>query len=325
MKYIKKWKLVENSEFDIGIDRSEIEEIFIDLIDIGYEISINNSYLTSKGVLSKEKRWLSQYYPIISIILKKNSDNDSEIIYSKDFQKTSILDEINQSVFRLKSTVKEFNKDIKVLLSNKTTVTWVNIRIVFPLVKTSNPFNIIDIKENMTSNVKSFFTNGYYYGENRYYKLSDIWWMKLVNFIKIGPNLDPYRSKIYAKNINSEPEYRTDFFIKNLYDNKLSDNKNELNKILDQLISHLKKEISLTHSLNLNDIFVNKKDTQVGSTKLKIIEFIIGGELAFTIEPLYEPVELLDIKTTNILGFSKKVSKMTIYELSIGMRFNYKL
>ena len=79
MRYLSCFRLFESSEivesdFIINVTDDDIKDIFMEVVDIGYEFEINKFYLSNNSTFIS-RVGLDSFYPIISIRLDKNVDD----------------------------------------------------------------------------------------------------------------------------------------------------------------------------------------------------------------------------------------------------------
>lgn len=155
---------MKNSEtaFDFIINnREEIEEIFQDLIDIGYEFNIA-TYHTNGKFNKIEKQYLDKiksYYYGFEISLERKNLNDSDghhrngsFVYEEN---TNTLDEISKSIGRFKKTF-----EYKTYFSLRT-IDCINIRVIMGYHKNENIIYNIEKIQNYIENLDDRILDGF--------------------------------------------------------------------------------------------------------------------------------------------------------------------
>jgi hypothetical protein len=163
---------VKKSEaFDFITDnREEIEEVFQDLIDLGYEFKIS-TYHTNDNfseIRSKILDRIPSYYYGFEISLEKKTDSDSDernhrwdgsFFYEES---TNILDEIHKSIGRFKKT---YNYKIYYTLRNLNNI---EIRVIMGHHKNENILYNIEKIEKYILNLEDKEIDGYEIRPNWY-------------------------------------------------------------------------------------------------------------------------------------------------------------
>lgn len=155
--------ILENKDELLGrlsISDEDIEEIFVDLTDKGYELLIDSIYISLKtGEIFYDKNDVKYYYPGIEIKIDRFVDEkstdyrnwDGSVYYENDI---TILDEINSAIHRLKS---EFGDKSSIYYSFKN-INLFTIRLVFDKEESESPLD----KEKVKDVIRKLNTNDAY-------------------------------------------------------------------------------------------------------------------------------------------------------------------
>jgi len=326
MKYLKKWKLFESidlSDFEIKISDDEIKDIFMEMIDINYEFDINRFYLTDKGSSFTSKTGINSFYPIISIRLHKDIDDnqgdssnwDGSIYYE---DRSDILDTLSDSVYRLRNMV---GKSGKVSVAVRG-INDINIRIVLPFKKIDDAISIDVIDDILVKLLEKYrgvsdnsdFTN-------------------LINLYQTDPSLSTdLRNTGYKRSFDiypifyrgplniEEPSTTGDFIISKMLTDNEVDNKSHLSSIFGIIIREFLQ--------NINKVYPGCKLKSSGwaiadrhNNKYEILSK--DDTLILKIENYFEPIKEGDI----FLGkksFFKKRKKIfiSIFKMDINIKYN---
>lgn len=149
MNYIKSFKLfesVDNILQSLDISSDDLKDIFQDLIDEGFEYKIRDAYLTKSGTKYNTNELIDNYYPTLSITLKRDINNNDDIRNwdgSYYYEDKNIIEIIHHCINRLKSTLSD--QDVKILYSINN-INFINIRICISEKNPDVKLNINEIK-----------------------------------------------------------------------------------------------------------------------------------------------------------------------------------
>jgi hypothetical protein len=118
----------------------------MEMMDNDYKFNLSEIFLSKTGHTFNSKKGISEYYPIISISLKKeiNEESGDETNWNGSIyyeEKIEILDEINNSIATLKSHLSE---SARVLYSIRS-ISDIGIRIVLPFVSDESVISIEEL------------------------------------------------------------------------------------------------------------------------------------------------------------------------------------
>ena len=320
----------------INIDDNNIEEIFIDLVDNGYTLLIDQVYIsTSTGYPHRRKNDVKNYYPGIEIgldreITEESISNggkgdvrnwDGSIYFESDID---IIDSIYNSIHRVKS-----------MLSNKASVYYsirsvnhIEIRVIFDKEDNGSPIDYEEI-ENVIGGLQIEPTRN---DTERFrdldgqsiegYSISfDSSWRGDLHELKIAlrslPNTD----------INIFPELSgggllpSEWVIKKAISNGKSDNKEQLMSIFNIWVTKFFNKIK-SENVKLIPVSGQRKDNGY-----KIREEIPGQDEVKDLITIFYWYE--DIKTQNVVtkkgGFIRRETKnFEIYELYFRVKIENK-
>jgi hypothetical protein len=164
MKHIKKYRFfesVEEGEDDFFISEEDIKDIFIDLIDDGWNFGEDFKFFLTGNRKYKSNVGLSDYYPIhqfelISQVVDSDESYDGSIYYSD----TDHLDYLTKSLGMLKRLLGKGFK-IKYNINKTSDFLITKIRIIYPMVKGSQ-FNINEFF-NFVTEFNRQYRNDYYF------------------------------------------------------------------------------------------------------------------------------------------------------------------
>jgi hypothetical protein len=317
MKYLKKWKIfesVDKSDFGIGISEEDINDIFTEMMDMGYEINIERFYLTNKGNKFYKKIGIDNFYPIVSIRLKReineNSGDatnwDGSVYYDKN---NDILENINNSVDRLRSMVREF-ASVSVAFRS---INEIKIRIVLPFKRVYDGISIDVIDGILVELIRK------YQGVN-----DNADFTNLMNLYQTDLNQSMHlRSRsfditpIFDGPINTEkPSTPGDFIISKMLTDNEVDNKSHLSSIFGIIIREFLQ--------NINKVYPECKLKSIVDRHNNKYEILSkDNTLILEIKNYFEPIKEGDIFLGN-KSFFKKREKIfiSIFKLDINIKYN---
>lgn len=321
MKYLKSLKLYESSkeenEFNFGISEEDIKDIFLEIIDMGYEFTIHKYYLTSNGHSFDSKKGLSGYYPTMNIRLYKIKDEtkgepinwDGSIYYNEDID---LLDNIINSVSILKSSV---SKSTKVLYAIRG-IHDINIRIVNTYVELGYDTSIEFLDEKLEELISKNINNH----SNDFTNLKNLYRFDfgsstpfLRRTIHIEPKLDYTIRNIEDLN---NPETAGDWLLNRLsIDNNQTDNKKQLNSVFYSFMKKYHEEIG--DDIKLYSGIANDYGFKYGVYRSDIQS---DNKLA-DIVGYFEPYTSVTINSKKGLFKSKKSYNINIYKLEVEVKY----
>jgi hypothetical protein len=318
MKHLRSWSIFESvnkSDFNIGLSEIDIKEIFMEIVDMGYDLDIQKVYLTDKGRYFSSKVGLDNFYPIVSISLKKDIKLDTEIgdltnwdgsVYYTD---VDFMDTLSLSIGRLKNMCSD---KAKVLVSTRD-ITNINIRVVLPFKKLDDAISIDAIDDILVDLIRE------YTGFN-----DDADFTNLINLYQTDLSLSSPGYKrsfditpIFDGPVNTEePSTPGDFiFSRMLTDNEV-DNKNHLSSIFEIIIKEFLE--------NINKVYPGCKLKAIAGRHNNKYEISSKGDISILkIENYFET-----LKEGNIFlgkkSFFKKRNRVYIYvyKMVISVKYN---
>lgn len=318
--YVRKSK---DDFFDnIPISKNDLNDIFIDFLDLDYEVKIKQFYLTKTGHTFVSKKGVSGY-PVISISIKKEiseksgnvSNWDGSIYYE---EKQDVITNLNDSVSMLRSMIGD---SAKVLVAFRG-VGEIYIRIVQDFVKTDG-ISLHGIDSIIKETVESFTVTG-----DDKSRLINHYQAILTGFT----NPDISRS---SRDFEIVPLYTTllrrssykrpvelsegDYIVNNFLGNNHTDNKRHLMSVFDIIIetmkSNLKKkypEVKIRHVVSHQHYVEYEIYTENVPKNNKIA----------TIKYSYEPIdEGYVAKGKKKLFKSRDVKKVDIYKAEVDIKY----
>jgi hypothetical protein len=317
MRYLKHFKLfesIDDSDFMITLSDDDIKDIFMEIIDLGYEFNISKFYLTDKGSTFKTKAGINRFNPIISIRLDKyiddnygDSTNWDGSIYYEDRQE--LLDTLTDSVGRLRSMVGDSGK-VSVAFRS---ISDIIIRISLPLQETEGySFEKIDevlvklLRKYIGVNNEADFTNII----NLYQTdLSGSTHLHSRSF-DITPIFDRSSTDV------EEPTTPGDFIISKMLTDNVDDNMSQLNSIFGVILREFFD--------NVNKIYTGCKSLSIPGRNYNTYEIRSkDGDLILTIDYWFEPIKEGNIFIGKKSLFKKRKSIfIQIFKLDVKVKYN---
>ena len=316
MRYLKKFRLFESideSDFTINLSDEDIKDIFMEIVDLGYEFNISKFYLTNKGSTFRSKVGIDSFYPIISIRLNRDiSDNYGDStnwdgsIYYEDRQE--LLDTLTDSVGRLRSMVGDSGKVSVAFLS----ISDINIRISLPL-KEQDSFSIERIDDILLKLIRR------YIGVN-----NQVDFTNLINLYKtdLAGSTHLYSrsfdiTPIFDRHLNTEePTTPGDFIISKMLTDNVDDNMSQLNSIFGIILREFLE--------NINKVYPGCKLVSIPGRSYNTYEIRSKDDgLILTIDYWFEPIKEGNIFIGKKSLFKKRKSIfIQIFKLDVKVKYN---
>lgn len=317
MRYLKKFRLFESideSDFTINLSDEDIKDIFMEIVDLGYEFNISKFYLTNKGSTFRSKVGIDSFYPIISIRLNKDISDDygdstnwDGSIYYED--RDDLLDTISDSVARLRSMV---GKSGRVSVAFRS-ISDINIRISLPL-KEQDSFSIERIDDILLKLIRR------YTGVNNQADFTNIINLYQTDLagsthlhsrsFDITPIFDRYPLN------TEEPTTPGDFIISKMLTDNVDDNMSQLNSIFGIILREFLE--------NINKVYPGCKLVSIPGRSYNTYEIrSIDNDLILTVDYWFELIKEGNIFIGKKSLFKKRKSIfIQIFKLDVTVKYN---
>jgi hypothetical protein len=320
MKYLKTYKIyesIENLLKKFYISNDELKDIFQDLIDDGYVYSIQETYLTKNGKRDNTNI-TDSFYPCILINLKRDTyKNDIRNwdggIYYED--NSIILETIQQSIGRIKSTLD--NENIKVLYSISN-INNISIRICGDKEKSLLAIDTNLIKEYIKNLFEKKQGHGLTIDKSNLENIKDV-------------NLKDYHLRFNSNDFETSNDdfilllSPSNYIIEHLKLNNLLSNKEEINKFIKLIIENIyQKCIELSTDKNGWSLDTSFKTGDFRYNHMMNFGKILYNEIeVISINSLLEDdfSKIIEIPSGSLFKKNKK-SEILLYKSDIRIKIN---
>ena len=309
----------------LNISHEDLEEIFIDLSDMGYSMSLEDVYIsTSTGYPHRRSSETKEFYPGLEIDLHRETDDRNGKSLSKfdDVRKWNggiyyeddihVLESITNVIHRLES-----------MFENKSTVYYslrslneLSIRVMFEVAQNDEAIDYEQVKgyiDDLQAEPRHNAIFSTLDGDRiDYYRLFRHWSSGNNYTTEIHPIKNERGARV---NINN-PVNSADFIIKDIIENGKTDNKYQLNSIFDTYVKKLYRNANSLYRLEL----VKLKDSEYGEPSYNIVDKDSKSKLV-EIRSSYEDfAPNVNVLLQKGLFQKDKVAKVNIYYMEIKIK-----
>jgi len=233
----------------LSTTQEDIEEALVDLSDNGYDIDIEDIYISPSGKVHYDTVGVPEYYSALRIDIKRPSTSiensmgdvrnwDGSVYYEKDI---NILESIYHSITRLKST---FSGKAEVYYCFRS-VNTISISVIFNIETGKSVINFEDVSEYMNS--LSNYTTHRIFSDNYLVEVTGSSGDKSKS-VKISiPRKDYMDHGVNFAN----PKDEIDRIVRSIIDDNKPDNKYQLKKVFDLYVKKLFQKSNITGKLSI--------------------------------------------------------------------------